>query len=77
MTEKDYQELIDMNNETIEIYMDTIFSIQKNEENEITMITIKNGLDYPTLMGMYYLISDCYLENIKYEKEMQAIIDGK
>lgn len=77
MSEKDYQELIDMNNETIEMYMDTIMSITKNEENEITMVTIKNGLDYPTLMGMYYLISDCYLENLKYQEEMQAIIDGK
>lgn len=73
MSEKDYQELIDLNNETIEMYMDTIFSIKKNEENEITMITIKNGLDYPTLMGMYNLINDCYLENIQYEKEMQEI----
>ena len=73
MSEKDYQELIDLNNQTIEMYMDTIFSIKKNEENEITMITIKNGLDYPTLMGLYNLISDCYLENIKYQEEMQEI----
>ena len=73
MKYEDYQELIDLNNQTIEMYLDTIMSIQKNEENEITMISIKNGLDYPTLMGMYNLISDCYLENIKYQEEMQEI----
>ena len=66
-----YKELIELNNESIEIAMDTIMSIKKNEENEITMVAIKNGLDYPTLMGMINLINDCYLENIEYERLMQ------
>lgn len=70
-----YKELIELNNETIEIAMNRVFTIKKNEEGEITMVAIKNDLDYHTLIGMYRLINDCYLENISYERLMQEEYD--
>lgn len=66
-----YKELIKLNNESIEIAMNRIFTINKNKEGEIINITINSNIDYHTLMGMYRLISDSYLENIAYERLMQ------
>ncbi len=71
MIHNQYKELIELNNESIEIAMDRVFTIKKNEENEIVKISINSDIDYPTLMGMYRLISDCYLENVEYERLMQ------
>ena len=70
-----YKELIELNNESIEIAMNRVFTIKKNEEGEIIKISINSDIDYHTLIGMYRLINDCYLENIAYEKLMQEEYD--
>ena len=70
-----YKELIDLNNESIEIAMNRVFTIKKNKEGEIIKIIINSDIDYYTLIGMYRLISDSYLENIEYERLMQEEIE--
>lgn len=69
------QELVEINNNTIEMLMATIESIKNNEHNPITYMSIKNGYGYPNIEGIQSLIADCRRENVEYEALMQAEYD--
>ena len=45
MIHNQYKELIELNNESIEIAMNRVFTIKKNEEGEIVKISINSDVE--------------------------------